>query len=40
MMDHAFEKTTRILQDTKKFGYTAQIKVREILNLKDYKVFL
>ena len=40
MMDYAFEKTNRILQDTKKFGCTAQIKVREVLNFTDYKVFL
>ena len=40
MMDHAFEKTNRILQDTKKFGCTAQIKVREILNFADHEAFL
>ena len=40
MVDHAFQKANRILQDTKKFGCTAQIKVREILNFTDNKVFL
>ena len=40
MTDHAFVKTNKILQDTKKFGCAAQIKIKEIVNFPDYKVTL
>ena len=34
MAKHAFLKTKRVLQDTKKFGCTAQIKIRETVILR------
>ena len=38
MADHEFLKTNRVLQDAKKFGCTAQIKIREILSFIELKV--
>ena len=38
MADHAFLKTNRVLQDTKKFGCTAQIKIRETVSFTEFKV--
>ena len=37
MPDHAFLKTNRGLQDTKKFGCTAQIKIREIVSFTEFE---
>ena len=34
MAEHAFLKTNRVPQDTKKFGCTAQIKIRETVTLR------